>query len=230
MFRNLMDFWKGRHFLEEVYAEFREMLEHAEEMFATVCRALLDNIDQPGLKQEIHDADKEINTLQKRMRKRVIEHLALQPKVDVSVCLALMSLVKDGERLGDYCKNLYEVTELLEEPLDMTEYTRYFGELHNEIAALFAQTRAAVFDADEESARSAWNVENSLAKKCDAIIAALAAAPISANRAVCLALMARHFKRIVAHLVNIATSTILPLTDIDYFDRQRAEEQNARRL
>ena len=35
MFRNLMDFWKGRHFLEEVYAEFRRMLGHAEEMFAS---------------------------------------------------------------------------------------------------------------------------------------------------------------------------------------------------
>lgn len=230
MFRNLMDFWKGRHFLEEVYADFREMLEHAEEMFAMVCRTLLDNVNQPGLKQKIHDADKEINTLQKRMRKRIIEHLALQPKVDVSVCLALMSLVKDGERLGDYCKNLCEVAELLNEPLDMTEYTGYFGELHNEIAALFAQTQAAVFDADEESARSAWNVENSLAKKCDAIITTLAAAPLSANRAVCLALMARHFKRIVAHLANIATSTILPLSDIDYFDQQRSQQQKAQKL
>jgi len=42
--------------------------------------------------------------------------------------------------------------------------------------------------------------------------------------AVCFALIAKHFKRIVAHLVNIATSVILPLSDLDYFDERRKNE------
>ena len=52
VFRNLMDFGKVRHFLEEVYDEFREMLEHAEAMSAIVCRTLLDNVVHPGLKKK----------------------------------------------------------------------------------------------------------------------------------------------------------------------------------
>jgi len=101
MFKNLRSFWKGRHFLDEVYGEFREMLEGAERMFGMVCRA--------------------------------------------------------------------------------------------------------------------WAVENRIAKLCDSLVERIAKAPLSTNRAVCYALIARHFKRIVAHLTNIATSTILPLSDIDYF-------------
>jgi two-component system alkaline phosphatase synthesis response regulator PhoP len=50
----------------------------------------------------------------------------------------------------------------------------------------------------------------------------IAKSSLSVNEAVCLALMARHFKRIVAHLTNIATSVILPLSDLDYYDERRA--------
>ena len=227
MFRNLMSFWKGRNFLDEVYNDFRQMLDGADRMFVMVSDALLHNVSEPDLTQKIHDADKEINKLQKEVRKRIIEHLALQPSVDVSVCLVLMSLLKDGERLGDYCKNLSEIAELLDEPLDKKVYAEYFGELDKDIVGLFGYTRKAVFDADEEKARLAWDIENSLAKLCDNIIQRIAGSSLSANHAVCYVLTARYFKRIVAHLANIATSTILPLSDIDYFDEQRAQEYNA---
>ena len=133
MFKNLRSFWQGRHFLDEVYGEFREMLEGAENMFWMVCHVLLHNANEPGPKQKIHDSDKQINKLQKKLRRRTVEHLALQPTVDASVCLILMSVVKD-------------------------------------------------------------------------------------------VLIARHFKRIIAHLVNVATSTMLPLSDIDYFDDRRQSE------
>jgi len=224
MFRNLLSFWKGRNFLDEVYNEFREMLENSDRMFVMVCDALLHNVNEPDLTKKIHDADKEINELQKKVRKRIMEHLALQPALDISVCLILMSLLKDGERLGDYCKNLSEVTVLLDKPIDKKEYTEYFGELDKDIIELFRNTRKAVFEADEEKARLAWDIENKIAKLCDSIVQRIARSDLSANRAVCFVLIARHFKRIVAHLANIATSTILPLSDIDYFNEQMAEK------
>jgi len=49
----------------------------------------------------------------------------------------------------------------------------------------------------------------------------LAAAGILTVEAVCFTLIARHFKRIVAHLVNIVTSVVLPLSDLDYFDEKK---------
>ena len=227
MFKDLRSFWKGRHFLDEVYAEFREMLEGAECMFGMVCRGLLQNADEADLGQQIHDADKQINKLEKQMRRRIVEHLALQPTVDVSVCLILMSVVKDGERLGDYCKNLYEVVELLNEPLDRKEYSEFFDEIDKDILALFGTTRDAIFNADEQKARMAWDVENRIAKLCDRLLQRIATAPLSTNRAVCFALIARYFKRIVAHLTNIATSSVLPLSDIDYYDERKLGESNA---
>jgi phosphate uptake regulator len=192
-------------------------------MFEAVCVQLLEDTKEPGLKDKIHEIDKQVNNLQKEIRRRIVEHLSLQPTIDISACLILMSVVKDAERLGDYSKNLYEVTELLAQPIDRELFSEYFDELDKKILALFQQTKEAFIDTNEDQARSAWEYEKTIAKGCDKIVERLAQSNLPVNHAVCFTLLARHFKRIVAHLVNIATSVILPLSDLDYFDERTRE-------
>jgi len=221
MFKDLLSFWKGKDFLVQVMEDFKIMLDDSEEMFKAVCVQLLDGTKEAGLKDKIYEIDRQVNSLQKEIRKRIVEHLSLQPSVDVNACLILMSVVKDAERLGDYSKNLYEVTELLAEPVDCAIFSEYFDELDKKILALFQQTKKAFIEADEEQARSSWEHEKKIAKYCDHIVERLAQSNLSVNQAVCFTLVARHFKRIIAHLVNIATSVVLPLSDLDYFDERR---------
>ena len=225
MFKNLLSFWKGKDFLVQVLEDFKTMLNDSETMFEAVCAQLLVGAEKGGLKEKIYEIDKQVNSLQKEIRKRIVEHLTLQPTVNVNACLILMSVVKDAERLGDYSKNLYEVTELLTEPIDCALFSEYFDELDKKILALFQQTQKAFIEADEEQARSAWQHEKKIAKDCDHIIERLAQSNLTVNQAVCFTLVARHFKRIMAHLVNIATSVVLPLSDLDYFDERRYENQ-----
>jgi len=223
MFKNLLSFWKGKDFLVQVLEDFKSMLDDSETMFEAVCVQLLAGREEGSLKDKIYSIDKQVNNLQKEIRRRIVEHLSLQPSVDVNACLILMSVVKDAERLGDYSKNLYEVTQLLSEPIDCALYSEYFDEMDKKILALFQQTKKAFIDADEEQARSAWKHETNIAKGCDKIVERLAQSNLTVNQAVCFTLVARHFKRIVAHLVNIATSVVLPLSDLDYFDEKRYE-------
>jgi phosphate uptake regulator len=221
MFSNLSSFWKGKTFLTTVLDEFRTMLEHTEEMYALVRASLLKGESKPDLAERLRDIDKSVNAAQKDIRKRIIEHLSLQPTVDVNACLLLMSVVKDAERLGDYAKNLYEVTELLDKPVDAQVFGRYFNGMDEEIAALFKLTKEAFAESDEEKAQMTWGYENKIAKWCDNVVTELARGDLPVNEAVCFTLIARYFKRIVAHLVNIATSVVLPLSDLDYFDEKR---------
>ena len=223
MFKNLLSFWKGKDFLVQVLEDFRIMLDDSETMFEAVCARLLEGTEKADLKDKIYEIDKQVNNLQKEIRRRIVEHLSLQPSVDVNACLILMSVVKDAERLGDYSKNLYEVTELLARPIERELFSEYFDELDKKILALFQQTKEAFIDANEEQARSAWEYEKTIAKGCDKIVERLAQSNLPVNQAVCFTLVARHFKRIVAHLVNIATSVILPLSDLDYFDERTRE-------
>jgi len=210
--------------LAQVFSEFNEMLDDTKRMYEMVCKTLLDNVQEPDLKKKIYGIDKNVNHLQKKIRIRIIEHLSLQPSVDVAACLLLMSVVKDAERLGDYAKNLFEVTEFLAKPIDRTLFSQYFNEVDKKVLELFEQTKEAFIETDVDVATSTWDYEKKIAKGCDQIVANVAKSNLTVNEAVCFALIARYFKRIVAHLVNIATSVILPLSDLDYFDERREDE------
>lgn len=223
MFKNILSFWKGREFLDAALAEFKKMLDNSEEMFNLVCRKLIQNEDVENLEEKVYTLDKEINELEKTIRKRIVEHLAIQPKVDVSACLMLMSVVKDAERLGDYCKNLFEVTKFLKEPINQETYSRMFNGVDSELVKFFKETKKAFMESDENIAALTWEHKDRISKLCDGVIEDLVNSDLPTNEAVCLTLIARHFKRLSSHLVNIATSVILPIDELDYFDESRKE-------
>lgn len=220
MFKNLISFWKGRDFLKEALKEFNEMMQDTEEMFKSVCDLLIRGQTKEGLKDNIYEVDKSVNELERDIRKRVVEHLSIHPGVDVPFSLVLMSVVKDAERLGDYSKNLFEVWELLKKPLDQDLYKRYFGDLDQRIFGEFEKTRQAFIESDEKLAHEILNLEREIVKKCDQIVEQLASSKLEANEAVCLTLIARYFKRVAAHLANIGSSVILPITNLDFFDEK----------
>lgn len=224
MFANLSSFWKGGAFLTKALEEFKSMLDDTETMYTLVRSRLLEAVCEPDLEEKIRHIDKGVNDAQRDIRRRIIEHLSLQPTVDVNACLLLMSVVKDAERLGDYAKNLYEVTELLDRQLDIELFRRYFDALDQDISTLFQLAKEAFLKSDETKAEIAWGYENKVAKWCDNVVKELAKSDLSVNEAVCFTLIARFQKRIVAHLANIATSVVLPLSDLDYFDEKRTVE------
>lgn len=224
MFSNLLSFWKGKDFLTQVLDEFRKMLDKTEFMFSSVCEALIEGKEEPGLKEKIYAVDKEVNELQRDIRKRIVAHLSLQPTVDVPSCLLLMSVVKDAERLGDYAKNLYEVIDLHSGPVDKAVYTKYFDGLEKKIMALFAETKKVFLESYNSEEHSSWIHETTIGKSCDALLPELVKSDLDVNNAVCMALIARYYKRVAAHLINIATSVIVPISDLDYLDEKKIQE------
>ena len=227
MFNSLMNFWKGKDFLSQVIDDFSAMLDHSENIFTMVSRALLENDKPENLKDTVYEVDKTINRLERSIRLRIVEHLTLQPTVDTSMCLCLMSVVKDAERIGDYTKNLFEVIELLEKPIDRATFDTYFNGMNDNILKLFKDTKKAFIQEDDAKAKATYQLESRVVKECDAILINLAASDLSTNEGVCYALVARYFKRIAAHLVNISTSVVLPISQLDYFDEKKAVGDDA---
>jgi len=220
MFKNLLNFWKGKDFLSSVLKEFETMMVDAEDMFKAVRKKLIEGKSEEGLKDRIYAVDRKINELEKSIRTRVVEHLALQPSVDVTVCLVLMSVTKDAERLGDYAKNLFEVSEMLTEPIDKELFRRYFDKADEKLITLAEKTRSAFIKSDEQLAREIQVLEREIVLRCEEAIKQLAQGNLSSNLSVCFALIARYFKRTAAHLVNIGTSVILPVNELDFYDEE----------
>ena len=220
MFKNIVDYWKGKDFLTQVLEEFKFMLDNTEEMFNSVCRKLIDNEGAPDLNDRIYSVDRKVNDIQKQIRKKIIEHLTIQPSVDVSASLLLMSVVKDAERLGDYSKNLLEVSNFLVKPIDKQNYLHLFGNIDKEISDLFKETKKAFIYSDENKALKTWEYKREVTRRSEDILRELAQGNLSVNEAVCFTLIARYYKKEDEHLTNIATSVIVPLSDLDYFEER----------
>lgn len=216
MFGNLLNVFKGKDFLSTVQEEFAVMLKNAQEMYVLVTGKLLHNEKDEALKERIYALDKEINSMEKAIRRRIMEHLSFNPSEDISLCLILMSIVKDAERVGDYSKNLYETASLVEKETDLSKCPALF-DLEKDIKELFVKTKEGFIEADEKAARLCWDKKHSIKQKCNELIREVAHSDSPANEAVVFTLCARHFKRIASHLTNIATSMIVPLSDLDHF-------------
>lgn len=225
MFKNLISFWKAKDFLTNILNDFNKMLEETHVMFQSVCDLLIRGQGSADLKNRIYDIDKNVNNIERAIRKRIVEHLALQPATDLPFCLVLMSVVKDAERLGDYSKNIFEVWEMLKRPLDQTLYKKFFNELDIKLLDLFTKTQQAFIDSDETAAQQVLTQERDIVRSCDQTVSKLAASSLGVNEAVCFTLLARYFKRIAAHLTNIASSVVLPISNLDFFDEKLRHEK-----
>ncbi len=224
MFQNLLGLLSGKKYLEEVLEEFSDMLKTAERMYATVVEDYFSPNPDEEFEQSIYDMDQEINDHERHIRRRIVEHLTIYPKKGMNVSLILMSVIKDAERIGDLIKNLLETGKMLDRPLDKDEFTAYFNDLPHRLAGYFSTTLKTFVEFNEKEAYDLIRNEREFCKECDAIIRKLADSDLKANHAVCYTITARYFKRIAAHLVNIATAVVVPLSDLDYFDERRMPE------
>jgi len=216
--KTLIEAWRSRGAIRHMYDELMEMLRATQGMFERIGRILFDGEDPEALASDIYATDVRVNKTERKIRKQIVEHLAVHPTGDVPACLVLMSIVKDAERVGDYCKNLFEVRSLLGKAVPPDVMTDDIRQIYQRVRDTFELTRRAIGECDEEAARAVANAEKPLAHEVDAKVAEIATSEMPARIAVPRALALRHMKRIHAHLANIATSVLQPVHKLDYLD------------
>jgi len=226
MFKELIEALRRRPLLNQMWSEMEEMLGDAVDMYRPIADVLA---GREKMTQATHDGvyetDKRINHLQRKIRKQLVAHLALAPGSDVPISLTLMSITKDAERVGDICKNLLEVAEAASTPPGTGSYGERVRALLAEGEALFEPTVTGTINSDKDTASRAVEDARVLAKKCDAMIADLLEDKLPTRDAVLLTLLARYLKRVSLHLSNIASSVVMPLHRLDYFDEEGTPKQ-----
>jgi len=218
MLKELLSIFREKSALNAMFAEFIQMVEKTEWMFDAVVQVLMGDKPAEDVEKEIFARDKEVNEHQRSIRRRIIRHLTLQPGVDIPACLVLMSVVKDGERIGDYCKNIYGLSTMFDVKFDRGRYKTPLMELAEQIENLFSKTRKAFERSDEEIARSIIAKGTRITKQCDMLIRQLIVDNLPTKKAVAYTLLARYFKRIASHITNIATSIITSVDNLDFLD------------
>jgi phosphate uptake regulator len=216
MFGSLKNLWRSEAPLEQQYAEFVEMLRMGRVFYGTVLDVLHGDRDVEALRVQIYSTDVKINKRERQIRKEIIAHLSVSPGEEVPACLVLMSIVKDAERIGDFCKNLYESAVYLGKPIAETKFAYSIDEFELYVEDLFDDTITAFKEEDEVRATEIMQDEVRMNKRFDYFLQELAGSDVPTREAVCTTLIVRSLKRIQAHLSNIASSVVLPVHHIDH--------------
>lgn len=225
MFTALRNLWRSEAPLEEQYDEFVEMLRMGRVFYGTVLEVLHGDREAGSLRAQIYSTDIEINKRERQIRKEIVAHLAVSPGEEVAACLVLMSIVKDAERIGDFCKNLYESAGYLGKPIAETKFAYTIDEFELYVEDLFDATITTFKEEDDVRATEIMQDEVRMNKRFDHFLEELAASDVPTREAVCTTLIVRALKRIQAHLSNIASSVVLPVHHIDHRPKSMREKK-----
>lgn len=219
MFRELLAILRSKDPLRRMYDDLLRMIETSERMFEMAWQEAVSGALTREAGERIRCMDMEVNKTERSIRKALVEHVVAYGWGDLPACLALMSIVKDAERLGDYCKQIRDASEKQDRGLSQSSAFADFQAIHEDVRSLFEKTRRALAESDASLAREVMLTERDVRKRCDALLDAIMAEDLPPRCGVPWALITRHLKRLAGHLSNIASSLVMPLDKIDYHDK-----------
>jgi phosphate uptake regulator len=219
MYRDLLNIWKGSGLLRLCVDDLFRMFDISEMMFS----AGWEMITGSGKVEGLYRIDRQLNELQIAIRRRILEHLAINPAQDINASFVLAILVIDLERIGDYAKNLDEIAKHYPEPISGGA----FDALHpmaERVKEMFTQTKIAITENDTELARRVMADQADLAMQADRLMDQLIESKdISVKEGIVAALLSRYLKRVSAHLKNVASSVVNPYHRIGYRPNEKED-------
>jgi len=217
-FEELEDLLKKEPILKKARNDACDMLQRDKYMFNEVCNALLSGRitrstklkKKQSISHIISSEDQKINEYARKVRSQLMEYLAANSKPDVPASLILTSIVIDLERLGDYTKDLAKLTLMHHFKLK-GKYWNDVKSLQSHLMVMFELTGDAFGKNIKEKAEMAMNMNIELRGKTNNILLSLERdKKISSGDAVTYTLIIRYFRRVSAHLENLASSVIAP--------------------
>lgn len=202
--------------LERMRQQLGLMLSDGRHIFDAATSALLGGADVEVIREDLFATDKRINDRERAIRRQTLVHGAVHGSSQLPTCLVLMSIVKDAERIGDYSKNIFDVALLKKKSKD-----EYFDDLldhKNQISGLLQEAIDLYGSQAEGRAQAFLSRGDAMQDHYDRQVERLLSDEPSTTQPAATALCYRYYKRIVAHLLNIITSLVMPLDRLDYFD------------
>lgn len=214
MFKRLLRPGSPSTLIESSFQEFSTMLRQSAQMLDLALAALLDN--QP-LEADLEDMDDIVDEGERRVRRSVLEHLAVNPEQDLVASLVLASMVQDAERMGDFARGLAELVPLAKSPRQ-GPFAERLRQIAADLRPLFKVCERAFQEDDVEEARQVVSKCRNLKKEIMALTRDIAASDLTADMAVVYAGTARILRRISAHISNVCSSVVQPYDRIRHGD------------
>jgi phosphate uptake regulator len=223
MLKELISIFRSGSLMERAYEISFDMLDKTKAMYDEA-KDVLRNTEHSGLSFDVSDEDNLINKYQREVRKDVFSHLTMAGTDELSSGLALVSIVIDLERIGDFAKNIVEIAGNYEPKLHGSSYENDLQSIEKAVDDVFQKTIVAFKEADEDIARAMLKEYKWVPKTCDKMLASLIKGEdteLSPSSAVAMAVYIRALKRIFAHLRNVTTSVVNPFHRIGFKPKKK---------
>ncbi len=221
MLRKLLDFWKKDSLIRTAFEDTKRMLAKTNHMFVAVSDLFLEG---RSVDFDIYAMDKEINAMEIGVRRKVLQHLSINPAQELLASLVLTTIINDIERIGDYSKNIFELTELYEVCNNMPPYTEILLGTTSTVRDMFEMSIEAIKREAHHVAQETMEKHGQVNHTMENMMQALGKdTKIATPKAVPLVLYARYLKRVSAHLSNVTSSVNRPFDRIGYFTPQNCD-------
>jgi phosphate uptake regulator len=208
MFHNLLQGSKPT-LIHDAVEEILHMLEQGHVMFQASCAALTEGCPpEGGLPQ-----DEDLNVGERLVRRMVFQHLIVNPQQDLSTSVALLSVVHDVERIGDYAKSLVELSRWSTQG-STTPMAQSCQKLHEMVEPEFVATLKALRDSDEAAARQVMRDHAEVKALTDDILEQAMESDDGSREVLVYAVASRYLRRVSGHLSNVATAVINPIDQL----------------
>ena len=218
MFKQIFNLFKSDSLYQQALEECYEMLDIDLEMFQESINVLR-NKDDSESSFDIAKTDIKINKFERSVRRKVMTHLAVSGNEDLGSGLILTSVVIDIERIGDYTKNIYDLSKFYSKRLNGAELEKDLKEVEDNVTDLFQSSIKAFKDQDINLARQLMkDYKENISKQSDKITNDIISGKmnIEADTATAIAMYSRYLKRIAAHSRNLISSIVNPFERIGY--------------
>lgn len=219
MWLELLSIFRKGDPMEALADRFRAMLTLLQEMSLLVRGHIFDQDITLEDRSKIYKLDIQVNKHMRSIRKRVVSHVTLG-RDHVPYCLLLMTLVKDAERIGDYWKNISEVSTLGAGKIPEGELKNELSEIIGTAMTLMDELVLILDASDRDRAEELLQISRHMSKRCDQLLVELSKTEFSAAETTAMVLLTRFHKRIIGHSFNILSSVVMPLHKVDFYDEQ----------
>jgi len=223
MFKKWLAIFRKDTLMDRAYQRSFKMLYITLDMFREA-RESLRNRDDSEIDLKIKERDKQVNSYEREVRRMVFNHLAVQGAIDLPSGLALVSIIIDIERIGDYTKNMVELA--LDHPgrLHGGQFEEDLKRIEQAVEDNFITTKKCFADEDTALALALLEKYAWVNDACDDRVTDVVQEKdptIRPGDAAAMALYTRFLKRVNSHLRNITTSVVNPFDRIGFNPKKK---------
>jgi phosphate transport system protein len=208
--------------LENVEQQLAAMLAQCQDAYRIATEAVFGERDPKTAGEELFDLDREINRTERAIRRELLVHGTVRgAEVDQGLMLTYMSLAKDIERIGDKCKDIWELSEMGAN-FSVGDDLEELGKHRRHVGELIEWTLDAFTAEDAAKVHELISTINHDADHYDSHVFQFVQTDLPSRYAAPRALFYRYIKRLSKHLSNILSSVVMPLDRLDFYKRSKA--------